>query len=72
MLVLRSVAAVGIGAAVGFVVWRRLGGLIEPFLTNLTVTPSDPVTLAVAGGVLVATALIACLVPVLGTARDGR
>ncbi len=58
-LLLRAVAAVVIGAAVGLGVWRRLGSVIAPFLTNLTVTPSDPVPLVVTGGVLLATALVA-------------
>ena len=71
-LVLCAVAAVVIGAAVGLSVWRRLGSVIAPFLTNLTVTPSDPVPLVVTGGVLLATALVACLVPALRATRAGR
>ena len=55
------VAAVVIGAALGLVVWLRLGSVIAPFLTNLTVTPSDPVPLVVTGGVLLATALVVFL-----------
>jgi hypothetical protein len=62
-LVVRVVAAVVIGTVLGFSAWRRLGSVIEPFLTNLTVTPSDPLLLVVTGGVLVVTALVAGLVP---------
>jgi putative ABC transport system permease protein len=68
-LALSAVAAVVIGAVVGLIVWRRLGTVIAPFLTNLTVTPSDPVPLVVTGGVLLATALVACLVPALRASR---
>jgi putative ABC transport system permease protein len=53
-----TVAAVVIGAALGFVAWRRLASIIEPFLTNLTVTPSDPLPLVITGGVIVVIALI--------------
>ena len=70
-LVFRGVAAVGIGAVLGLGAWRRLGSVIEPFLTNLTVTPSDPLLLVVAAGVLLATALVAGLIPAL-RARAGR
>ena len=61
--------AVVIGASLGFRAWQRLASVIEPFLTNLTVTPSDPLPLVVTTGVLVATALVACLVPALGARR---
>ncbi len=71
-LVLRVVAAVVIGAVLGLGAWRRLGSVIEPFLTNLTVTPSDPLLLVVTGGVLLATALVAGLVPALRATRAGR
>ena len=71
-LALCAVAAVVIGAALGLGVWRRLGSVIAPFLTNLTVTPSDPVPLVVTGGVLLATALVACLVPARRATRAGR
>ncbi len=71
-LVLRVVAAVVIGAVLGLGAWRRLGSVIEPFLTNLTVTPSDPVLLVVTGGVLVATALVAGLVPARRATRASR
>jgi len=71
-LALCAVAAVVIGGAVGLSVWRRLGSVIAPFLTNLTVTPSDPVPLVVTSGMLLATALVACLVPALRATRSGR
>ena len=71
-LVLRAVAAVVIGAAVGLGAWLRLGSVIASFLTNLTVTPSDPVPLVVTGGVLLATALVACLVPALRATSASR
>ena len=65
-------AAVVIGAAVGRVGWLRLGSVIASFLTNLTVTPSDPLPLVVTGGVIVATALVAFLVPARRATRAGR
>jgi hypothetical protein len=65
-LVLRAVAAVVIGAAVGLFAWLRFGSVLASFLTNLKVTPSDPVPLVVTGGMLLATALVACLVPASG------
>jgi hypothetical protein len=71
-LVVRVVAAVAMGAVLGLAAWRRLGRVIEPFLTNLTVTPSDPLLLVVTGGVLLATALVAGLVPALRATRAGR
>jgi putative ABC transport system permease protein len=71
-LALRAVAAVVIGAALGLSVWWRLGTVIAPFLTNVTVTPSDPVPLVVTAGVLLATALVACLVPALRATKAGR
>ena len=63
---LRAVAAVVIGAAVGLFAWLRLGSVLASFLTNLKVTPSDPLPLVVTCGVLLATALVACLVPASG------
>ena len=71
-LLLRVVAAVVIGAAVGLGGWRRLGSVIEPFLTNLTVTPTDPLPLVVVGGILLATTLVAGLVPALSARRAGH
>jgi len=60
---LRAIAAVVIGAAVGLEAWRRLGSVIASFLTNLKVTPSDPMPLVVTAGVLLAATLVACLLP---------
>jgi predicted permease len=57
MLVLGAVGAVAVGIAAGLEVWRRLGSVIDPFLTNLRVTPSDPGPLVVTGGVLLVMAL---------------
>jgi hypothetical protein len=71
-LVLRAVAAVVIGAVVGLGARLRLGSVIASFLTNLKVTPSDPLPLVVTGGVLLATALVACRVPALRATRAGR
>jgi len=71
-LVLRAAAAVAIGIAVGRDGWLRLGSIIEGFLTNLAVTPSDSTTLSVAGGLLVVTALIAVLVPAMGRSNTNR
>ena len=71
-LVLRAVTAGVIGAAVGYGIWSRLGRVIEPFLTNITVTPSDPLLLVGTGGVLLAMTLVACLVPALRATRAGR
>ena len=55
------VAAVVIGAAAGWAGWMRLASVIASFLTNLTVTPSDPMPLAVTGGVILMTALVVFL-----------
>jgi hypothetical protein len=60
------VAAVVIGAAVGWIGWMRIARVIESFLTNLKVAPADPMPLVVTGGILVAIALIVFLV---GTRR---
>jgi putative ABC transport system permease protein len=56
------VATVAIGAAAGWIGWMRLASVIESFLTNLKVTPSDPGPLVVTGGVLLITALVVFLV----------
>jgi putative ABC transport system permease protein len=56
------VAAVAIGAAAGWAGWMRLADVIASFLTNLTVTPSDPMPLVVTGGILLVTALVVFLV----------
>ena len=55
------VAAVVIGAAAGWAGWMRLASLIESFLTNLTVTPADPMPLVVTGGIILGTALVVFL-----------
>jgi putative ABC transport system permease protein len=55
------VAAVAIGTAAGWAGWARLAGVIASFLTNLTVTPSDPMPLVVTGGVILMTALVVFL-----------
>ena len=52
------VAAVAIGAAAGWAGWMRLADVIASFLTNLTVTPSDPMPLVVTGGIILVTALV--------------
>jgi hypothetical protein len=52
------VAAVAIGAAAGWAGWMRLAGVIESFLTNLRVTPSDLEPLVVTVGALLVTALV--------------
>ena len=65
-LVLRALTAVIVGAAAGRYGWLKLGDVIAPFLTNLQVTPADPMPLGVTGCVLVAVTLVACLVPARG------
>jgi putative ABC transport system permease protein len=59
-------AAVAIGMAAGCAGWVRLAGVIASFLTNLRVTPSDPVPLVVTGGVILMTALLVFLVGLVG------
>ena len=59
------VAAVVIGAVAGWTGWLRLGNVIASFLTNLTVTPSDPKPLVVTGGLILVTALVVFLGGVL-------
>lgn len=56
------VAAVVIGAGAGWAGWMRLANVIASFLTNLTVTPSDPMPLVVTGGIILVTALVVFLV----------
>jgi putative ABC transport system permease protein len=63
------VAAVVIGAAAGWAGWMRLADVIASFLTNLTITPSDPMPLAVTGGIVVVTALAVLLIGLLVGAR---
>jgi putative ABC transport system permease protein len=60
------VTAVVSGAAAGWIAWMRLASDIASFLTNLTVTPSDPGPLAVTVGVLLVTSLV---ILALGTRR---
>ncbi len=62
-------AAVVIGAAAGWAGWMRLANVIASFLTNLTVTPSDPMPLVVTGGIILVTALVVFLVGFLAGAR---
>ena len=54
-------AAVAIGAVAGWAGWARLAGVIASFLTNLRVTPSDPMPLVVTSGVILMTALVVFL-----------
>ncbi len=63
------VAAVVIGAAAGWAGWMRLADVIASFLTNLTVTPSDPMPLVVTGGIILVTALVVFFVGFLVGAR---
>ncbi len=63
------VAAVVIGAAAGWAGWMRLADVIASFLTNLTVTPSDPMPLVVTGGIILVTALVVFLAGLLAGAR---
>ena len=62
-------AAVLIGAAVGWIGWLRIARIIESFLTNLKVAPADPIPLVVTGGILVATGVMVFLA---GTSRPTR
>ncbi|ODS58114.1 MAG: hypothetical protein ABS36_04305 [Acidobacteria bacterium SCN 69-37] len=55
-------AAVVVGVAAGWAGWMRLAGVIESFLTNLAITPSDLMPLVVTGGVILVTAFVAFLV----------
>lgn len=71
-LALRAAVALVIGIAIGRDGWLRLGSVIEGFLTNITIAPSDPTTLTVAGGVLVVTAIVAVLVAALRAPKTGR
>jgi hypothetical protein len=71
-LALRVGVVVAIGEILGLGAWRRLGRVLEPFLTNLTVTPFDPLLLVATSGVLLAAAIVAGLVPALLVKRVGR
>jgi putative ABC transport system permease protein len=66
------VAAVAIGAAAGWIGWMRLAGVIASFLTNLTVTPSDPGPLVVTCSLLLWTALFVFFVGARRPAPAGR
>jgi hypothetical protein len=55
-------AAVGAGAAAGWAGWMRLASIIESFLTNLTVAPTDRMPLLVTAGIVVTAALVAFVV----------
>ncbi|MEP6915697.1 MAG: ABC transporter permease, partial [Acidobacteriota bacterium] len=66
------VAAVAIGAAAGWAGWARLASVIASFLTNLRVTPSDPMPLVVTGGVILMTALVVFLVGARRPVPAGR
>jgi putative ABC transport system permease protein len=57
-----AVAAAGIGVAAGWTGWMRLADVIASFLTNLTITPSDPMPLVVTGGIILVTAVIVFIV----------
>lgn len=71
-LLLRAVVPLGIGVVVGRMVWLRLAGVIESFLTNLTVTPSDPGPLNMATGVLAMATLVALLAAAMRRPTAGR
>ena len=66
------VAAVVIGAAAGWAGWMRLADVIASFLTNLTVTPSDPIPLVVTGGMILVTALVVFLLGARRPTTAGR
>ncbi len=61
--------AVAIGAAAGWAGWMRFADVIASFLTNLTVTPSDPGPLVVTGGIILVTALVVFVVGFFAGAR---
>jgi hypothetical protein len=63
-LVLRAAVAVIGGVVAGYVVWGKLAGVLASFLTNLTVSPSDPGMLGGVCALVIVTALVACLAPV--------
>ncbi len=66
------VAAVAIGVAAGWAGWMRLAGVIEPFLTNLTVAPADPKPLLVIGGAMLGMAFVVFLVKARRSVTAGR
>ena len=62
-------AAVVMGVVAGWTAWMRLAGVIESFLTNLTVTPSDSMPLVVTGGIILMTALAVFVAGFFAAAR---
>ena len=66
------VAAVAVGAAAGWTGWMRLAGIITSFLTNLSITPSDPWPLAVTGAILLVIALVVLVAGARRPAPAGR
>jgi putative ABC transport system permease protein len=66
------VAAVVIGSAAGWAGWMRLASIIASFLTNLTVTPSDPMPLVVTGGGILLMALVVFFVGARRPTTAGR
>jgi ABC-type antimicrobial peptide transport system permease subunit len=67
LITVSGLGLVGSGLAVGLTAALALTGWIESLLYG--VRPSDPVTLASAGLILMAVALFASLVPALRAAR---
>lgn len=68
VLILReSTMSVGIGVVVGIGAALVCGKLIESMLFGLR--PRDPLTITVAGALLIATALLAGLIPALRASR---
>jgi hypothetical protein len=63
--------AVLVGTAAGWAGWMRLAGVIVPFLTNLSVVPSDPLPLVVTGCVILLTALGVLLLTLRSATRRG-
>lgn len=66
------VAAVALGVAAGWNGWMRLAGVIESFLTNLTISPSDVAPLVVIGGIIAVAAVVAFLAGVRRSPSVGR
>jgi hypothetical protein len=72
MLMMRADAAVVIGAAAGLFAWLRLGSVIESFLTNLTVTPTDPGMLVGIAALLLVMSIMACIIPAVFMTKAGK
>jgi putative ABC transport system permease protein len=66
------VSAVAIGVAAGWAGWARLASVIASFLTNLRVTPSDPMPLVITGGIILLTALVVFLLGARRPVTAGR